>query len=130
MPRSRIAWSMAAAARLRDPPGGRLKEIVAATRPLWWLTWVAVWLLTYVASAGSGTMVSAAVLSALPVELPPLLLAMLLVTALASALALCALVLDAAPRRGRHRGERAHRADRARPAPGSAGCRWHCPRPC
>ena len=36
--------------------------------------------------AGSGTMVSADVLSALPVELPPRLLEMLLVSALASAL--------------------------------------------
>src|SRR5277367_3486933 len=47
--------------------------------------------------AGSGTMVSAAVLSALPVELPPLLLEMLLVSELASALALSELVLDDAP---------------------------------
>jgi hypothetical protein len=43
--------------------------------------------------AGSGTMVSAAVLSALPVELPPRLLEMLLVTALAWALELSELVL-------------------------------------
>ena len=35
MPRSCIAWTMAAVAWLRDPPGGRLKEIVAATRPFW-----------------------------------------------------------------------------------------------
>src|SRR5580693_1765990 len=42
-------------------------------------------------------MVSAAVLSALPVELPPLLLAMLLVSELASASALSELVLDDAP---------------------------------
>jgi hypothetical protein len=41
-------------------------------------------------------MVSAAVLSALPVELPPLLLEMLLVTALAWALEFSELVLDAA----------------------------------
>ena len=46
--------------------------------------------------AGSGTMVSAAVLSALPVEVPPRLLEMLLVTALAWALAFSEL-LDAAP---------------------------------
>src|ERR1700680_2017210 len=39
-------------------------------------------------------MVSAAVLSALPVELPPLLFEMLLVTELACALALSELVLD------------------------------------
>ncbi len=44
--------------------------------------------------AGSGTIVSAAVLSALPVEVPPRLLEMLLVTALAWALALSEL-LDA-----------------------------------
>ncbi len=43
--------------------------------------------------AGSGTNVSAEVLSALPVELPPRLLEILLVTALASALAFCALPL-------------------------------------
>jgi hypothetical protein len=94
MPRSRIALSIAAEAPLKDPPGGRLKEIVAATRPLWWLTWVAVWLLRYEARAGSGTMVSAAVLSALPVEVPPRLFEMLLVTELACALALSELVLD------------------------------------
>src|ERR1700727_1702490 len=47
--------------------------------------------------AGSGTMVSAAVLSALPVELPPLLFEMLFVTELACALALSELVLDDAP---------------------------------
>src|ERR1700733_8117427 len=44
--------------------------------------------------AGSGTMVSDAVLSALPEELPPLLFEMLLVTALACALALSELELD------------------------------------
>jgi hypothetical protein len=44
-PRSCIASSIAAEARLSEPPGGRLKEIVAATEPFWWFTWVAVWLL-------------------------------------------------------------------------------------
>src|ERR1700722_15063747 len=48
------------------------------------------------AKAGNGTMVSAAVLSALPLELPPLALAMALVSTLASALALSALVPAAA----------------------------------
>src|ERR1700691_1922298 len=47
--------------------------------------------------AGSGTMVSAAVLSALPVETPPLLLEMLLVTELAWALAFSELVLEVVP---------------------------------
>src|SRR3984893_9383817 len=46
--------------------------------------------------AGSGTRFSAAVLSALPVELPPRLFEMLLVTAFACALALSELVLDEA----------------------------------
>ena len=41
------------------------------------------WLFTYVVMVGSGTMVSADVLSALPVEIPPLLFEMLFVTALA-----------------------------------------------
>ena len=40
-----IPASRVADAWLNDPPAGRLKEIVAATRPLWWLTCVAVWLL-------------------------------------------------------------------------------------
>jgi hypothetical protein len=48
--------------------------------------------------AGSGTRVSAAVLSALPVELPPRLFEMLLVSALASALPFKELVEDAADR--------------------------------
>jgi hypothetical protein len=43
---------------------------------------------------GSGTIVSAAVLSALPLELPPLLFEMLLVVALASAFEFSELVLD------------------------------------
>src|ERR1700722_6154941 len=47
------------------------------------------------AKAGNGTRVSAAVLSALPLELPPLELAMALVSTLASALAFSALVPDA-----------------------------------
>ena len=42
MPRSCIAWVMAVWARLKEPPGGRLKDIVEATSPFWWLTWVAV----------------------------------------------------------------------------------------
>ena len=58
------------------------------------------WLLTYVARAASGTMVSAAVLSALPLELPPLLLAMLLVTRWLRRWR-CAIVLDATLRRQR-----------------------------
>ena len=48
----------------------------------------------YVVMVGSGTMVSAAVLSALPVEVPPRLLEMLLVTAFACAFELSEL-LDA-----------------------------------
>ncbi len=43
---------------------------------------------------GSGTIVSAAVLSALPLELPPLLLAMLLVVAFACAFELSEFVVD------------------------------------
>ena len=63
------------------------------------------WLFTYVVMVGSGTMVSAGVLSALPVELPPLLFEMLLVTALAWALALSELVAGRRSLR-RNRGDR------------------------
>src|ERR1700733_4658816 len=97
MPISRIVLLIATPALLNEPPAGRLNEIVAATRPLWWFTWVDVWLFENEASAASGTMVSAAVLSALPVELPPLLLAMLLVVALACAFEFRELVLVAVP---------------------------------
>src|ERR1700722_396104 len=83
---------ISAVALLNEPPGGRLNEMVAATRPPWWLTCVAVWLLMEEAKTGNGTMVSDAVLSALPLELPPLALAMALMSTLASALALRALV--------------------------------------
>jgi hypothetical protein len=44
--------------------------------------------------AGSGTIVSAAVLSALPLDVPPLLLEMLLLVALACAFEFSELVLD------------------------------------
>src|ERR1700744_4923770 len=92
MPILRSACAMIWAASLSDPPAGRLNEMVPATRPLWWFTWVAVWLFEKVIIAESGTMVSAAVLSALPLELPPLLFEMLLVVALASAFAFSVLV--------------------------------------
>src|ERR1700731_1565473 len=94
-PSSCDARLISAVALLNEPPEGRLNEMVAATRPPWWLTWVAVWLVMEEANAGNGTRVSAAVLSALPLELPPLELAMALVSTLASALALSALVPDA-----------------------------------
>src|ERR1700744_283819 len=99
MPILRSACAMIWAASLSDPPAGRLNEMVPATRPLWWFTWVAVWLFEKVIIAESGTMVSAAVLFALPLELPPLLFEMLLVCWFASASAFSefvfALVLDA-----------------------------------
>ena len=112
-PKSRIAESIAACAALSDPPGGRLNEIVAAMRPLWWLTWVAVWLLTYVAKADTGTIVSAAVLSALPLDVPPRLLDIALVAWLASAFALSALVLEEVACGADDRYEGRHAADRA-----------------
>ena len=70
--------------------------------------------------AGSGTMVSAAVLSALPVELPPRLLEMLLVTALACALAFSELVRGGRGLRGRDRRVGRHAAHRAALASASA----------
>jgi hypothetical protein len=33
-----MAWVMAVWARLKEPPGGKLKDIVEATSPFWWLT--------------------------------------------------------------------------------------------
>ena len=58
-------------ASLSDLPGGRLNEMVVATNGPWWLTASGVvpgpkWL-----NADSGTMVSAAVLTAAPVEALP-----------------------------------------------------------
>ena len=75
-----------------------MKEIVAAMRPLWWLTWIAVWLSTDLAKADSGTIVSAAVLSGLPLDVPPRLLDIAFVAAFACALALSALAVDEAAR--------------------------------
>src|SRR5580658_9869928 len=72
-------------AALNDPPGGRLKETVAETRPPRWLTWIAVWLLTELARAATGTIVSEAVLSALAVDAPPRLFEIELVFAFVSA---------------------------------------------
>ncbi len=91
------ASSMACCAWLSEPPCGRLKEMVAATVPPWWFTWVAVWLLLQVASADSGTMVSAAVATALPLELPPRLLEMALLSRLAWALPAPVVVAPVAP---------------------------------
>jgi len=90
-----VAFTIAASAALSEPPGGRLNEIVPATRPPWWFTCVAVWLLLQFIIVDSGTTVSAAVLSALPLELPPLLFEMLLVCAFASASAFSELVAAA-----------------------------------
>jgi hypothetical protein len=93
MPMSRWALSRIVLASESEPPAGRLNEIVPATSVPWWLTCVAVWRVFQSMSAMSGTMVSAAVLSALPLELPPLLFEIALFCWLATALALRALVL-------------------------------------
>src|SRR5436190_5793371 len=93
-----MAASIADCAELSDPPGGRLKDSVAAMRPLWWLTWIAARWLTDLARADSGTIVSAAVLSALPLDAPPRLLDIAFVSRFACALALSALAFDEAAR--------------------------------
>src|SRR5579883_1170350 len=59
-------------AELSEPPGGRLKEIVLATRSPWWFTasGVAPWVKC--ATADSGIIVSRPVETAEPVEATPL----------------------------------------------------------
>src|SRR5580692_2915862 len=67
-----MAVSIEVTAELSEPPGGRLKEIVVATRRPWWFTasGVAPW--TNFATADSGIMVSWVVATAEPVEATPL----------------------------------------------------------
>src|SRR5215472_3362201 len=64
---------MAAVASLRETPGVRLKEIVAATDRPSWLTESGVFPVSNWAKAESGTMFSGEVLTAAPVEGAPCL---------------------------------------------------------
>ena len=75
-------------------------------------------------------MVSAAVLSALPVELPPRLLEMLLVTELAWALRVERVGAGGRGLRGGDRGVRRHAADGAALRLGLLRCRSDCRRRC
>src|SRR5580704_13047735 len=53
-------------------PGGRLNEIVLATKTPWWLTTSEVWLCPYRATLASGIIASWLVLTAVPVDDTPL----------------------------------------------------------
>ena len=59
-------------AELSEPPGGRLKEIVFATRRPWWFTASGVAPCAKCATVDNGIIVSALVLTAEPVEATPL----------------------------------------------------------
>src|SRR5271166_1557800 len=61
-----MVFSMAAAAVPSATPCGSEKEMVAATRPLWWFTAIGVVPGSIVARVESGTMVSLLVLTAAP----------------------------------------------------------------
>src|ERR1700742_2842798 len=67
-----MAASIEVTAELSEPPGGRLKEIVLATRRPWWFTASGVAPCVNRATADKGIMVSALVLTAEPVEATPL----------------------------------------------------------
>src|ERR1700722_9919245 len=67
-----MAASIEVTAELSEPPGGRLKEIVLATRRPWWFTASGVAPCVKRATADSGIMVSWVVATAEPVEATPL----------------------------------------------------------
>ena len=68
MPIRFIVASIASVAVLNEPPGGRLNEIVPATRRSWWLTSSGVSLCLNQAMLDNGIIVSTLVLTAEPVD--------------------------------------------------------------